>query len=62
MSDQGTGRSLGENDVESGFTCDRIYYVNEEIAKKYKKGDFMMMTEENIQLIKDSSTLVWERE
>lgn len=62
MSDEGQARTLGYNDVESDFTCNRIYYVNEETAKKYKSGDFKMMTEENIKELKDSSILVWERD
>ena len=62
MSDEGKARTIGYNDVESDFTCNRIYYVNEETAKKYKSGDFMLMTEENIKELKDSSILVWERD
>ncbi len=62
MSDQGKPRTIGSIDEESDLSCNQIYYVNEETAKKYKKGYYMMMTEENIKELKDSSVLVWERE
>lgn len=62
VSDQGISKELPYLDYnnEEGFSCKKIYYVNKEAAKKLGRGDYMNMTESDIEELKNSSMLIWE--